>query len=155
MQGHRKSDTNPDASAVANRDESDDLQADAHAWERKCVAEQAVLDELGAQARALTAALSGFCDGAGTARHSKALRVEFDRFAQQGGVAGGTRLDAADVVPALLALVDGDAEALQAAADAQRAETEMQHGGGDGSVGFPEFCVLFSRVLGLGEKPEG
>ena len=66
-----------------------------------------------------------------------------------------TRLDAADVVPALLALVDGDAEQLQVAANEQRAETELQQGGGDGSVGFPEFCVLFSRVLGLSEKPEG
>ena len=136
-------------------EEAGDLQADAYAWERKCVAEQAVLDELGAQASTLTSALSGYCDGTDITRHNKALRAEFDRFAQRGGVAEGTRLDAADVVPALLALVDGDAEQLQAAADEQRAETELQQGGGDGSVGFPEFCVLFSRVLGLSEKPEG
>ena len=88
-------------------EEAGDLQADAYAWERKCVAEQAILDELGVQASALTTALSKFCDGTDTTGHNKALRVEFDRFAQHGGVAGGTRLDAADVVPALLALVDG------------------------------------------------
>ena len=77
-------------------------------------------------------------------RHNKALRAEFDRLLSV-AVAEGTRLDAADVVPALLALVDGDAEQLQAAADEQRAGKDCNMAGAMAASASPSSRSIFSR----------